>query len=167
LNYYLRRIKSDDIDSVWSLIELLKAEGAEISFTELTDKEEIINFVDNPAQLTYVAVTKEEPSRVLCLVRGRRDMASEKSHAAFLTAATHPDARGCGLAVELTNFALEQMKIEGVNIARIYVYSNNKASLNAVRKLGFVHAGTVLRHHKDQVTGEYVDDMIFHKILEA
>jgi ribosomal protein S18 acetylase RimI-like enzyme len=165
LNYYLRRIKSDDIDSIWSLVELLKSEGAEISFTELTVKEDIMNFVDNPAQLSYVAVTKEEPTHVLCLVRGRRDMASEKSHAAFLTAATHPDARGSGLAAELTNFALDKMKGEGVNIARIYVYSNNQASLNAVKKLGFVHAGTVLRHHRDGVTGEYVDDLIFHKIL--
>jgi ribosomal protein S18 acetylase RimI-like enzyme len=165
LNYYLRRIKSDDLDSVWSLIELLKAEGAEVSFSELTTKEELMNFIDNPAQLSYVAVTKEKPSRVLCLVRGRRDMTSGKSHAAFLTAATHPDARGTGLAAELTNYALVQMRSEGVNIARIYVYSNNQASLNAVKKLGFVHAGTVLRHHKDEVTGEYVDDLIFHKIL--
>jgi len=154
------------MDSIWSLIELLKAEGADMSFTELTDKEELMSFVDNPAELSYVAVTKEEPFRVLCFVKGRRDMTSEKSHAAFLTAATHPNARGSGLAAELTQFALTQMKNEGVNTARIYVYSNNLASLNAVKKLGFVHAGTVLRHHKDQVTSKYVDDLIFHKILE-
>jgi ribosomal protein S18 acetylase RimI-like enzyme len=166
LNYYFRRIEPDDIDSVWSLIEILKAEGAEISFTELSAREEVMNFIDNPAQLSYVAVTREEPCCVLCLVRGRRDMADEKSHAAFLTAATHPDARGLGLAAELTNFALGEMRNEGVNIARIYVYSNNQASLNAVRKLGFVHAGTVLRHHRDLSTGEYVDDLIFHKTLE-
>ena len=166
MNNYLRRIKAHDIDSVWSLIEILKAEGAEISFTELIVKEEVMNFIDNPAQLSYVAVTQEEPSRVLCIVRGRRDMTSEKSHAAFLTAATHPDARGSGLAAQLTNFALDQMKNEGVNIARIYVYSDNEPSLKAVKKLGFIHGGTVLRHHRDQVTGEYVDDLIFHKILE-
>lgn len=167
MKYQLRRIKSHDIDSAWSLIEILKSEGAEISFTELTTKEEVLNFVDNPAQLTYVAVTTDEPSRVLCIVRGRRDMTDEKSHAVFLTAATHPDARGSGLAAELTNYGLDQMKKVGVNIARIYVYSNNQASLNAVKKLGFVHAGTVLMHHKDQCTGEYVDDLIFHKVLDA
>lgn len=165
MNYYFRRIKSEDIESSWYLIKLLKDEGAEISFTELSIKEELMNFVDNPAQLTYVAVAKEEPHRVLCLVRGRREMTSEKAHAAFLTAATHPEARGMRLAAELTNFALEDMKKEGVSIARIYVYSNNHASLNAVKKLGFVHAGTVLQHHMDQATGDYVDDLIFHKIL--
>lgn len=167
MKYQLRRIEFYDIDSIWSLIEILRAEGAEISFTELIAKEQVLNFVNNPAQLSYVAVTTEDPRRVLCLVRGRRDMTPEKSHAAFLTAATHPDARGSGLAAELTNYALDQMKKLGVNIARIYVYSNNQASLNAVEKLGFVHGGTVLRHHKDQSTCEYVDDLIFHKVLNA
>jgi ribosomal protein S18 acetylase RimI-like enzyme len=167
LKYQLRKINSNDIDSIWSLIEILKAEDADITFTELTAKEEVLNFVDNPAQLSYVAVTTDEPCRVLCVVRGRREMTVEKSHAVFLTAATHPEARGSGLAAELTNYALDEMKHEGVNIARIYVYSNNEASLNAVKKLGFVHGGTVLRHHKDQCTGEYVDDLIFHKILDT
>lgn len=167
MKYELRRIESHDIDSVWSLIEILKEEGADITFTELTTKEQAFNFVDNPAQLSYVAVTTDEPCRVLCLVRGRRELTVEKSHAVFLTAATHPEARGSGLAAKLTNYALDAMKNEGVNIARIYVYSDNEASLNAVKKLGFVHAGTVLRHHKDQNTGEYVDDLIFHKLLDS
>jgi ribosomal protein S18 acetylase RimI-like enzyme len=166
MDYNFRRMKSVDTDSVWTLIELLKAEGADISLTELTSKEEAMEWVNNPAQLVYVAVTSDEPEGVLCLVKGRRDLTSGKSHAAFLTAATHPDVRGTGLAAELTNYALSQMKSEGINIARIYVYSDNKASLNTVRKLGFVHAGTVLRHHQDQITEEYIDDLIFHKILE-
>lgn len=159
-------MNEDDLDSVWSLIELLKTEGADISFTELNKKEEVKVWINNPRQLTYVAVSVDEPIKVLCIVRGRRDMTPEKSHAAFLTAATHPEIRGSGLAGELTNYALSQMKQEGVNIARIYVYSDNQASLNTVEKLGFVHAGTVLRHHKDQVTGEYVHDLIFHKELD-
>ena len=166
MDYNLRRMIYSDIESVWALIELLKGEGAEISFTELAAKEEVMEWVNNPAQLAYVAVTMDEPVSVFCLVKGRRDITYGKSHASFLTAATHPDVRGTGLAVELTNYTLSQLKNEGVNIARIYVYSDNKSSLNTVRKLGFVHAGTVLRHHQDQITGEYIDDLIFHKILE-
>jgi ribosomal protein S18 acetylase RimI-like enzyme len=166
MDYNLRRMMSVDLDSVWSLIELLKAEGADITLTELTAKEEVLQWVNNPAQLTYVAVTTDEKANVICLVKGRRDMTPEKSHAAFLTAATHPAARGTGLAAKLTNYALNQMKHEGVNIALIYVYSDNQASLNAVQKLGFVHAGTVLRHHQDQTTGEYINDLIFHKLLD-
>lgn len=166
MNYKLRRMQFSDLDNVWVLIELLKSEGADISFTELSSIEEIEEWVNNPAHLVYVAVSDNDDASILSVVRGRREMTFEKSHAAFLTAATHPNARGSGLAAELTNYALIRMKDEGVNIARIYVYSDNKASLNAVKKLGFNHAGTVLRHHKDQLTGEYVDDLIFHKILD-
>lgn len=166
MDYNFRRMVTADLDSVWTLIEQLKEEGSEITFAELAAKEEAMQWVNNPSHLTYVAVDPKDKDRVLCLVRGRREMTREKSHAAFLTAATHPDARGTGLAAELTEFSLEAMKQEGVNIARIYVYSDNEASLNAIRKLGFIHAGTVLRHHKNLKTGEYVDDLIFHKLLD-
>lgn len=166
MDYCFRRVKPSDIDSIWSLIEILKAENVDMSFAEIINKEEIVDFVDNPAELTYVAVTEKKPNRVLCLVKGRRDLSEEKNHSVFLSAATHPHARGSGLATKLTEFALIEMKNDGINIARIYVYSNNKASLNAIRKLDFVHAGTVLRHHKDLDTGEYIDDLIFHKILD-
>lgn len=166
MNYCFRKINPADIDSIWSLIKILKAENADMSFTEIKDKKEILGFVDNPAELTYVAVTEDKPNHVLCLVKGRRDLSEEKKHSVFLSAATHPDARGSGLAAKLTEFALMQMKNEGITIARIYVYSNNKASLNAIRKLDFVHSGTVLRHHKDLDTGEYIDDLIFHKVLD-
>jgi len=165
MNYYYRKLNSKDLNSVWELIEILKSEKCDMSFTDFNSKEEIITLIDNPAYLTYVAISKKEPQRVLSLVMGRRNLSKEKSHAAFLSAATHPNARGKELASKLTNYALKQMKQKRVNIARIYVYSNNKASLNATKKLGFVHAGTILRHHIDPATSEYVDDIIFHKIL--
>lgn len=166
MKYLFRRIDPKDIDGIWSLIEILKAESVDMSFTEIEDKKEISDFIDNPAELTYVAVTADDPLRVLCLVKGRRDLSEEKNHSVFLSAATHPDVRGSGLAAQLTEYALSEMRKEGIIIARIYVYSNNKASLNAIKKLNFVHAGTVLKHHKDLQTGEYVDDLIYHKILD-
>lgn len=166
MTYQFRPMTHDDLEGVWELIEHLKAEGAEVTFAELVAREEAMNWIGNPAHLTYVAIDPDRPGLVLAMVRGRREMTSEKAHAAFLTAATHPSARGTGLAAELTGYALEQMKASGVTIARIYVYSDNQASLSAVRKLGFIHAGTVLRHHKSLKSGEYVDDLIFHKLLD-
>jgi ribosomal protein S18 acetylase RimI-like enzyme len=165
MHYNFRKIQAADIESVWTLFQGVKAEKIDMSFAEIT-KEEILAFLDNPSELTYVAVLEEDPHQVLCLVKGRREMTDKKRHATFLSAATHPDARGGGLVASLTEFALNEMKTEGVTIARIYVYSNNLASLNAVKKLDFIHAGTVLRHHKDSLTGEYIDDLIFHKVLD-
>ncbi len=166
MNYCFRKITSADIESIWSLIGILKAENVDMSFTEILGKEEILDFVDNPAELTYVAVTEKEPNQVLCLVKGKRDLSIRKNHSVFLSAATHPDARGYCLASKLIEFALLEMRNEGINIARIYVYSNNKASLATIKKLDFTPAGSVLRHHKDLDTGEFIDDLIFHKILD-
>ena len=165
MNYIFRKIQKEDTESIWTLFHGLKEEKIDMSFAEVKDKEEIRNFIDNPAQLTYVAVSEENPNEVLCLVKGRREMTTEKRHAVFLSAATHPKVRGIGLVAKLTAYALEEMKKEGVTIARIYVYSNNKSSMNAIKKLDFIHAGTVLRHHKDPSTGSYVDDLIYHRIL--
>lgn len=166
MHYIFRKIQADDIESVWALVQGIKAEKIDMSFADITKKEEILAFVDNPSELTYVAVSEENPHQVLCLVKGRREMTDKKRHAVFLSAATHPHARGGGLVARLTEFALKEMKTEGVTIARIYVYSNNLASVNAVKKLDFIHAGTVLRHHKDSLTNEYIDDLIFHKVLD-
>jgi RimJ/RimL family protein N-acetyltransferase len=166
MNYSFRRMNHNDLEGVWALIEHLKKEGAEVTFAEIAAKEEAMQWIDNPAHLTYVAVEDNQPDVVFALIRGRRELSSEKTHAAFLTAATLPLVRGTGLAAELTQYALCEMQKEGVNIVRIYVYSDNNASLAAVRKLGFIHAGTVLRHHKNLKTGEYVDDLIFHKLLD-
>jgi ribosomal protein S18 acetylase RimI-like enzyme len=132
MNYIFRKMHSDDTDSIWSLFQGIKAEKIDMSFAKITKKEEIQSFVDNPSELTYVAISEDEPHKVLCLVKGRREMTDEKRHAAFLSAATHPHVRGGGLVVKLTDFALKDMKNEGVTIARIYVYSNNNASINAM-----------------------------------
>ena len=125
MNYSFRRMTHDDLEGVWTIIEHLKLEGAEVTFTELLAREEAMQWIDNPAHLTYVAIDDDHPGSVLAMIRGRRELSPEKAHAAFLTAATLPSARGTGLAAELTQFALTEMQREGVNIVRIYVYSDN------------------------------------------
>lgn len=166
MNYIYRKMQEEDADSVLEMFKGIKEEQIDMSFAKITTKEEVLNFVDNPAELTYVVVSEDEPHRVLSLLRGKRNMKPGRDHAAFLTATTHPDVRGGGLVGSLVNFSLEEMKKEGVNIARIYVYSNNTSSVNAVKKMDFTPAGSVIRHHRDPDTGEYIDDLIFHKILD-
>jgi ribosomal protein S18 acetylase RimI-like enzyme len=158
-----KSLEKKDVPQVWDLFVQLKIEGAEVSFAEVETKEIIETWVENPAHLTYVAV--DNGHRIIGVVRGKREMTDEKKHAAFLTAAIQPDTRGKGIAAKLTEFALSEMKKKGVTIARIYVYSDNKASLHAVEKLGFTLGGKVLMHHLDVKSGQYVDDLIFHKIL--
>lgn len=163
MKYRFRRLIMNDLPSLWELICLLKKENCDMTFTKLQSIEELQNYMDNPSELTYVAVTTY--NQVISIVKARRDLSAEKRHAAFLSAATHPKYRGKNIVVELTNYVLEELKKIGVNIARIYVYSDNEASLRTVKKLGFVQAGVVYRHHLDLKTNTYVDDIIFHKLL--
>lgn len=158
-----KSLEREDISKVWEFFVQLRLEGAEVSFAEVETKEILESWIDNPAHLTYIAL--ENNQKLLGVVRGKREMTDEKKHAAFLTAAIHPDARGKQIAAELTSFALSDMKKQGVTIARIYVYSDNNASLHAIEKLGFTLGGKVLMHHLDVKTGLYVDDIIYHKIL--
>lgn len=166
MNYIFRKMQIEDTDSVLEMFKGIKEEKIDMSFSKITTKDEVLNFVDNPAELTYVVVDEDKPNDVLSLLRGKRDMKPEKQHAAFLTAATHPDVRGQGILGKLIEYSMDEMKSEGVEVARIYVYSDNTSSVNAVKKMDFTPAGSVIRHHKNVETGEYVDDLIFHKILK-
>lgn len=166
MNYVFRKIQAADAESIHALFQGIREEQIDMSFASISQVEEILAFVDNPCELTYVAVAEDAPHQVLSIVKGRRDPAEEKRHAVFLSAATHPHVRGRGLVARLTDFALNDMKSEGVTIARIYVYSDNRSSIHSIRKLDFAHSGTVLRHHKNLKTGEYVDDLMYHKILD-
>ena len=166
MNYIFRKMQIQDTDSVLEMFKGIKEEKIDMSFSKITTKDEVLNFVDNPAELTYVVVDEDKPNDVLSLLRGKRDMKPEKQHAAFLTAATHPDVRGQGILGKLIEYSMDEMKSEGVEVARIYVYSDNTSSVNAVKKMDFTPAGSVIRHHKNVETGEYVDDLIFHKILK-
>ena len=166
MNFRYRPLAQEDLDSVWALFQGIKQENIDMSFAKITKKEALNTFVDNPSELTYVAVHEDAPHEVLCLVKGKRDLTEEKKHAALLSAATHPSVRGSGLVAKTTAFALEEMKKQGVTIARIYVYGYNTPSMNAIKKLQFTYGGTVLRHHKDPHTGDYVDDLIYHKLLD-
>lgn len=162
--WQLTRVCSKDLSDVWALIEALKAESAEISFTDYQAIEEIEHWPESEEHLVYIA--RDIEGQLAAIVRGKRENSPQKRHAVFLTAATAPFARGRGLANTLTNYALSQMKHEGVTLARIYVYSDNAASLRAVAKLGFEQAGIVKAHHLDLETQTYIDDLIFHKILD-
>lgn len=157
-----KTLESADVANVWSFIALLIAESAEVSFTEISGADEVQSWVNSETEMVFLAYEKDQ---LLGILKGRRDACPEKEHAVFLTAAIHPLVRGKHLAKALTEYGLEKMKQRGVLIARIYVYSDNIASLNAVKKLNFDQSGIVKMHHRNLETGLYVDDHIFHKIL--
>lgn len=157
-----RPMHLSDVESVWQLIEVLKAENGQVSLVEIPDKDELVSWLSNENLLLYIAETESQTVGLLKAARGNEP---GKRHAAFLSIAVHPQFRNQGVARELTNTGLEDMKKDGVTIARAYIYSDNLSSINTILRLNFTFAGSVLRHHYDEKSQQYVDDLIFHKIL--
>lgn len=158
----LRPLERKDALKALTLFKKLRDEQAEVSFTEYYTEEAIQSWFD--AQGTYVYVAAEDDV-ILAVVRA---MLGEegKQHAVVLTVAVDYNFRGQSLAKKLTLYCLDQVKKEGVKIARAYIYSNNYSSVATILSCGFVMAGCIHQHHYDERLERYVDDLIFHKVLE-
>lgn len=159
-----RPMHLSDLDGVWRFLETIKKENSQVSLVEIPDKEELKSWLENESLFLYIAECSDQ-DQVVGLLRGTRGSESYKRHSVILSIATHPDYRNQGIARELTNTGLEDMKKDGIVIARAYVYSDNSSSINTVLRLGFTFSGNVLMHHYNDKQKQYVDDLIFHKIL--
>lgn len=159
INY--RELREEDINQLITFFNELNHEGAQVSFSVVQKKEEIKEWIGDPKILVYVA---ESDGNILGVLRGKRG-GKEREHSCFLTAATDKKYRGQKIAQNLTEYSLEELKKEGVKIARAYIYSNNTASVSTILKCGFTSSGCVHMHHYEEEANGYVDDLIFHKIL--
>ena len=158
----LRVLSEKDLKLVWSFFNELKSAQVDISFTENNTMEELKSWIINPLMVTVIAT---ENGDLLAVARGIIG-AGDKSHSAFLTAAVKSDSRSKGIAQELTDYLNRELYRHGVKIVRAYVYSDNKPSVRTLEKQNFVFSGKVLMHHLDAKTNTYVDDLIYHKLLE-
>lgn len=158
-----RVARSSDISGMLDLFQELKKEGAQVGFTHIEDVEELQQQLKDENIVLYVAVDPEK-GKIAGILRGKRG-ASYQNHSAFMTAAVAKSYRGKQIAKELTHYGMEDLAEKGVKIARTYVYSNNKASLNTLLSCGFTISGSVHMHHFSEETGQYVDDIIVHKLL--
>jgi len=79
--------------------------------------------------------------------------------------AVKKEYRKQNLATDITNYGLADLKSLGVLIARTYIYSWNKASIATIKKCGFEEGGRVLMHQYEPDLGEFIDDLLFHRVL--
>jgi len=156
-----RKMEYDDIQQLVDLFRELNLEGAEVSFGEVEQREEIESWMKDLSVRLYVSESKGE---ILGVFRAKIGDPG-REHSCFLTAAVNKKYRGYKIAQNLTHYGLDELKKEGIKVARAYVYSNNPSSVSTLLKCGFTFAGNVIMHHFDEKTGRYVDDLIFHKIL--
>ncbi|KAB3534370.1 GNAT family N-acetyltransferase [Alkaliphilus pronyensis] len=161
MSIVFERMTSLDIPQVYELFKRLLQEGAEVSFAEIKDEKELHKWLKNPYYYMYVGKLQDKVVAVFRCIRGE----AEKNHSGFLTIAVEPTQRGNHIAKEFTMYCLGELKGAGIKLARAYIYSDNKASINTILACGFTVSGCVFQHHYNKSKGKYVDDIIFHKLL--
>jgi len=151
-----------DLDAIYELCHLLREENARMSFTDIKDHSQINEWLSDPLVSVFGDFNEEGHLRGLLKATRGKD---NKSHSAYLAAATHPGHRKMKIAQSLTLFALDALKKEGVLIARTYIYSWNLPSIATIEKCGFTMSGRIVMHEFDDVTLTYIDDLIYYKLL--
>ncbi|SET50668.1 Acetyltransferase (GNAT) family protein [Natronincola peptidivorans] len=164
MNTIYKKLNKDDLHQSLLLFKKLKEEAAEVTYVDIVEKKQVENWLHQPNYYIYVAIIDE---KIVGFFRGVRGLSNE-SHGILITIAIDPDYRNRHIAKSLILYSLDDIKKKEKNIslARAYVYSNNKASINTMLCCGFTISGSVYQHHFDAKTKTYIDDVIFHKILE-
>lgn len=156
-----KKIEETEVDDVFSFFQILKEEKAQVSFIDVSDRNEILQWLKNQLYMVYVI---KEGNVIIGVLRGKRGRGNE-SHSVVISIAIHPNFRRMQLGKNLMQYALKKFKEEGISLARAYVYSSNKPSINTLLSCGFTISGCIYRDHLDEASGDYIDDIIFHKLL--
>jgi len=161
MDVIFREFIEADIPEALVLFNALELEKAEVSFAEVTSEEELIQWLGEENCRLYSAIFE---NKLIAVFRGRIGTGN-KRHSVLLTIAVDKNMRGKHIAKQFTLYCLTDLKRFGVSLARAYVYSNNPSSINTLIACGFTVSGCVFQHHYNEVTGTYIDDIIFHKML--
>ena len=154
-----RLFETSDIMEVLTFIEMLRREGADISFVD--ERKSDLALWNHGPKIVVLAI---DQARIVGMAKGQ--IGDEgKNHSAMLTVAIAGDYRGTGIAAVLTDHLNRYLADKGVIIVRAYIYSDNKASVKTIEKQGFTLSGRVLMHHRDTEIGHFVDDLIYHKMI--
>lgn len=159
----IKRLESRHLTQFLHLCRELDAEGAGVSFTRLKSIEDTEELLADQRTFLYGAF---ENDKLLGVFRARQG-GPGKEHSCYIAAALTAASRRQGIARKLMNYALKDLKANGIWMIRAWVYSNNHPSICSLLDAGFMWAGTNHCHQWDEKEQDYVDDLLFHKDLRA
>lgn len=157
---YLKPEKSD-AEMMFDLFQQLKRDGHELTFADVRHPQEIVAWLETESNSLYIARHFQQVIGVLRAVKGKE----KTSHACQITIAVSSEYRQQGIAKSLVQYGLSDLKNQGILIARAFVFSDNKPSLNTLLSVGFTITGSIAKHHYNHQKEIYADDIIMHKEL--
>ena len=158
-----RKASLKDLYNILSFCRELKEEKAKMSFCDVDNTSEIQSWIDNSNMYLFIAV--DEVNNIIAGMFLAKRGLNNKRHSVYISAAVNKQYRNHGVATTITNTSLEEIKKDGVIIARTKIYSWNELSIKTIKKCGFIESGKSFMHEYHEDHGGYVDDLIFHKII--
>ena len=150
-----------DVPGIYDLFSQLKRDGHEITFANIDDPGEIVDWIEDPLNQLYIARHNQQIVGVMRAKLGT----GPTSHSCEITIAVSAEYRQQGIAKSLVNYGLSDVRHQGITVARGMVFSDNKASLNTLLSSGFSVTGSILKHHYNEKSSLYVDDVTLFKEL--
>ncbi len=153
--------EAHDAPGIYELFMQLKKDGHEITFADVADVGEIVDWISSSENLLYIARYNQQ---IIGVMRAGIEKGGT-SHSCDITIAVSSEYRQQGIAKTLVNYGLSDVKHQGISVARARVFSDNKASLNTLLSIGFSVTGSFVKHHYNDKRNIYVDDIILYKEL--
>ena len=153
--------ETSDAPGIYDLFSQLKRDGHEISFADINNTGEVVDWINDPENQLYIARYNQQIVGVMRVKLGK----GPTSHSCEITIAVSAEYRQQGIAKSLVNYGLSDVRHQGISVARAMVFSDNKASLNTLLTSGFCITGSILKHHYNEKNNMYVDDIILYKAL--
>ena len=150
-----------DADEMIVLLQQLKSDHHEISLTYIENTDTLIREMECRRQSFYIARVNQQIAGILRSFRG----IGPTEHSSRITIAVSSQHRKQGIAKNLLQFGMADLKTRGITIVRGLVYSDNRASLNVLISAGFTISGSIVKHHLNQATNQFVDDIVLYREL--
>ncbi|WP_134680881.1 GNAT family N-acetyltransferase [Paracoccus ravus] len=160
----IRPATCDDHDAIWTILEPVYRAGETYCIpTDITRDEALADWFAAP----FSAFVAEVDGRVLGASHVGRNRPGPASHVANASFATHPDARGKGIAKAMVAHAKDWARDQGFRAMQFnFVVSTNADAVHSWEKAGFQIVGRLPGAFLHPSQG-YVDALVMYQDLTA
>ncbi len=158
----IRPATDDDEDAIWAILEPVLRAGETYALPRDWSRRETLAFWRAPAHAVFVA---REAADILGTYYLRPNHKGGGAHVANCGYATHPRARGRGVARAMGGHSLDEAKRQGFTAMQFnFVVATNDPAVALWTKLGFEVVGHLPRAFRHPERG-LVDALVMHRML--
>lgn len=156
-NIEIRKAKSGDMDSIWTIIQKVIASGDTYVFTPDSSRASMLAYWYGDDKQTYVATVNEIVVGTFIIKDNLPGLGAHVANASYMTL---PDVRGLGIGTSMTTYSLDEARRLGYwSMQFNIVVKSNHNAIKLWQKLGFTTIGEIpdaFNHQQNGLTNAYI-----------